>query len=268
MPSVAPVPPTPASPSGRSGSGRLAGRIALVTGSGRGIGKAIALAFAKEGAAVVVNYLWAEDSARKVGDEVMRLSGKGLVVRADVSKADQVERMVAEAVKRFGTVDVLVNNAGIPGGGPLERLKEELWTKTLDVNLKSAYLTSRAVASHMTRQKFGRILNVASTSALWGLPGQSDYAAAKGGLIAFTKSLALELAPFVQVNCLAPGYVDTEFAGGWPPKEKQVAADRIPLRRFGTGLDVASVAVFLAAESDYITGQTIVIDGGLMLRGR
>ena len=251
-----------------AGKGRLAGKTALVTGSGRGIGKAIALGFAREGAAVVVNYLWAEDSARKVGDEAMRLSGKALVVRADVSKAEQVDRMVAETVRRFGSVDVLVTNAGIPGGGPLERLKEELWQKTMDVNLKSAYLASRAVAPLMLKQKSGRILNVSSTSGLWGLPGQSDYAAAKGGLIALTKSLALELAPFVQVNCLAPGYVDTEFAGGWPAKEKQAAADRIPLRRFGTGEDVAALAIFLAAEAGYLTGQTIVVDGGLMLRGR
>ena len=245
----------------------LKGRNAAVTGSSQGIGNAIAMALAAEGCNVALSARGKERLDKAVAAAAAK-DVKAIGIVCDLSSSAGCKKFIDEAVAGLGGLDILVNNVGGMVPGTVDSITDEQWTQFLNTSLLSYVWATRYAIPHLKKSKGGRILNVSSTSGIWGLPGQSDYATAKGGLIAFTKSLALELAPFVQVNCIAPGYIDTEFAGGWPAKEKQAAADRIPLRRFGTGDDVAALAVFLAAEAEYLTGQVIVVDGGLMLRGR
>jgi 3-oxoacyl-[acyl-carrier protein] reductase len=246
---------------------RLSGKTAIVTGARRGMGRAISLALAREGANVVVSDISQEDCQRVV-DEIERLGRKGLAVRCDVSSGSDVEAMVRKTVAEFGGVDILVNNAGIISYKPFLELTEEDWDKTLNVNLKGQFLCARAAAKEMVKNKRGRIINIASISSGGcgiAFPLIAHYTASKGGVVALTEALALELtSQGINVNAICPGAIDTEMAKG--AKEsgqlEQVLA-RVPKRRLGKPEEIANLAVFLASEeSEYISGDAIVIDGG------
>jgi 3-oxoacyl-[acyl-carrier protein] reductase len=244
----------------------LEGKVAVITGAGRGIGAAIARRFATDGASVVLNSL--SDSAVKVGDEITASGGKALAVRGDVSKADDVAKVIDAAVSTFGRIDILINNAGITRDGLLMRMSEEDWDAVMDTNLKSVYLCCRAALRPMLKSRGGgRIINLSSVIGLSGNAGQANYAASKAGIIGFTKSLAKELASRqVTVNAIAPGFIVTDMTAGMTEEAKQALIKRIPLGTLGTPEDVAAVAAFLASdEAKYVTGQTLTVDGGMTL---
>lgn len=264
---------------------RLEGKAAIVTGAGSGIGRAIALAFAKEGAKVLVNDVRGED-AIAVAEEIKGQGGEALALEADVSQNDQVEDMVRTALETFGAVDLLVNNAGVGGehvGSPLSNLTEEDWDRTYEVNLKAHFLTCRAIMSHMIERKSGKIINIASIAGKTGTPVIPHYAASKAGAISFTQALAKELAPHrINVNAICPGLIWTplwermarvvaeraSLPSGANPKAVFDAAvqQTIPMKTEQTAEDIAMTAVFLASsESDQITGQAINVDGGAEL---
>ena len=241
---------------------RLNNRIAIITGARRGIGRAIALAMAKEGAGIVVTDVDLED-CRKVVAEIESLGGKGLAIRCDVSSRIEVEDMIKQALEMSGKVDILVNNAARAGFKSFLRLNDNDWDETLDANLKGQFLCAQAAAKAMIKNKWGRIINISSISSGigGGFPLMSPYTASKGGVIGLTKALAQELAPFdINVNAICPGAIDT---GLMPPEMVKRMVARIPKGRLGRPEEVASLAVFLASEeSEYITGSAIVIDGG------
>jgi 3-oxoacyl-[acyl-carrier protein] reductase len=246
---------------------KLEGRTAIVTGARRSIGRAVALALAKEGANVVVSDVSQQD-CQKVVDQIKDLGRRGLAIKCDVSSRAEVEDMVKRTVAEFGRVDILVNNAGIINFKPFLELTEEEWDRTLNVNLKGQFLCARAVAGEMTKNRWGRIINIASISSGGcgiAFPLIAHYTASKGGVVALTEALALELTPHgINVNAICPGAIDTDMAKG--VKEggqlEQVLL-RIPKGRLGQPDDIANLTVFLASEeSDYVTGAAIVIDGG------
>jgi NAD(P)-dependent dehydrogenase (short-subunit alcohol dehydrogenase family) len=246
---------------------RLSGKTAIVTGARRGMGRAIALALAREGANVVVSDVSQED-CQKVVDEIEKLGRKGLALKCDVSSRNDVEDMVKRTVAEFGRVDILVNNAGILTFKPFLELTDEDWDKTLNVNLKGQFLCARATARVMAKNKWGRIINIASISSGGcgiAFPLIAHYTASKGGVVALTEALALELTPQgINVNAICPGAIDTDMSKGVKEGGQlaQVLA-RIPKGRLGQPEEIASLAVFLASEeSDYISGAAIVIDGG------
>jgi NAD(P)-dependent dehydrogenase (short-subunit alcohol dehydrogenase family) len=246
---------------------RLSGKTAIVTGARRGIGRAIALALAKEGANVVVSDISQKD-CRKVVDEIERMGRRGLALKCDVSSSDDVEDMVKRTVAEFGRVDILVNNAGILTFKPFLELTDEDWDKTLNVNLKGQFLCARGVGRVMIKNKWGRIINIASISSGGcgiAFPLIAHYTASKGGVIALTEALALELtSQGINVNAICPGAIDTDMSKGVKEGGQlaQVLA-RIPKGRLGQPEEIASLAVFLASEeSDYISGAAVVIDGG------
>ncbi|MDP2859396.1 MAG: 3-oxoacyl-[acyl-carrier-protein] reductase [Bacillota bacterium] len=243
----------------------LDGKVILVTGSSRGIGRAVAIRAASAGAKVLVNYLSSEDAAGEVVATIRAGGGEAFPLRADVSDAGQVESMVEEIVRRYGTVDILVNNAGVTRDALLVRMKEADWDKVVGSNLKSVYNCTKAVCRLMMKQRWGRIINISSTVGLHGNAGQANYAASKAGIIGFTKSIAKELAPRgITVNAVAPGFIETDMTAVLGEDVKASYLSRIPLGRFGTPDDVAHVVVFLASDgASYITGQTVAIDGGL-----
>ena len=246
---------------------RLSGKTAIVTGARRGMGRAISLALAREGANVVVSDISQED-CQKVVDEIEQLGRKGLPVKCDVSSGTDVEAMVRKTVAEFGGVDILVNNAGIISYKPFLELTEEDWDRTLNVNLKGQFLCARAAAKEMVKNKRGRIINIASISSGGcgiAFPLIAHYTASKGGVVALTEALALELTSHgINVNAICPGAIDTDMAKG--AKEsgqlEQVLA-RVPKGRLGKPEEIANLVVFLASEeSEYISGDAIVIDGG------
>jgi NAD(P)-dependent dehydrogenase (short-subunit alcohol dehydrogenase family) len=246
---------------------KLNNKIAIVTGARRGMGRAITLALAREGANVVVSDISQED-CQKVVDEIEKLGRKGLALKCDVSSHNDVENMVKRTVAEFGRVDILVNNAGIISYKPFLELTDEDWDKILNVNLKGQFLCARAAARVMVKNKWGRIINIASISSGGcgiAFPLIAHYTASKGGVVALTEALALELTPQgINVNAICPGAIDTDMAKGVKEGGQlaQVLA-RIPKGRLGQPEDIASLAVFLASEeSDYISGAAIVIDGG------
>lgn len=241
-------------------------KVALVTGASRGIGACIAVEFAREGYKVVVNYLASSDRAMEVESEVNKHS-ECLLAKADVSILKDVEGMVAAAMKKFGRIDVLVNNAGTMANSLLPMMPEDEWDRVISVHLKGAYLCSREASKDMIDRKSGCIINISSVSAFKPLVGQSNYAAAKGGLVTLTKSLAKELSRWkIRANCIAPGYVATEILSGNRSEEVERMIKHIPLRCVGEPSDVANLALFLASEkARYITGETIVVDGGLSI---
>jgi len=246
---------------------RLSDKTAIVTGARRGIGRAIALALAREGANVVVSDISQKD-CQKVVDEIERMGRRGLALKCDVSSSDDVEDMVKRTVAEFGRVDILVNNAGIISFKPFLELTDEDWDKILNVNLKGQFFCARAAARVMVKNKWGRIINTASISSGGcgiAFPLIAHYTVSKGGVMALTKALALELTPQgINVNAICPGAIDTDMAKGVKEGGQlaQVLA-RIPKGRLGQPEDIASLAVFLASEeSDYISGAAIVIDGG------
>jgi 3-oxoacyl-[acyl-carrier protein] reductase len=246
---------------------RLNNKTAIVTGARRGMGRAIALAMAREGANVVVSDISQED-CQKVVDEIEKLGRKGLALKCDVSSSNDVENMVKRTVAEFGRVDILVNNAGILTFKPFLELTDEDWDRTLNVNLKGQFLCARAAARVMAKNKWGRIINIASISSGGcgiAFPLIAHYTASKGGVVALTEALALELtSQGINVNAICPGAIDTDMAKGTKESGQlaQVLA-RIPKGRLGQPEEIASLAVFLASEeSDYISGAAIVIDGG------
>jgi 3-oxoacyl-(acyl-carrier-protein) reductase len=243
---------------------RLEGKTALITGASRGIGRAVALELAREGAHVAVNYYTGEDAAHEVSEAVVRDGGRASVVRANVGDMNDVRAMVDGIVAEFGGIDILVNNAGITRDRTLRKLTMADWLDVINVNLNSVYFCTAAVTPLMTERRFGRIVNMASFVAQAGNFGQTNYAASKGGMIAFTKAAALELARYgITVNAVAPGFIRTEMLDQMPPEALDRVQSRIPLGRLGEPEDVARAVAFLVTEGGYITGQQINVNGGL-----
>jgi 3-oxoacyl-[acyl-carrier protein] reductase len=248
-------------------SGRFEGKAALVTGASRGIGRAIALRLAGEGANIVVNYNAQADAATSVADAVKAGGSEASVVQADVARAADVERLVQAALNAFGRIDVLVNNAGITRDTLLMRMSEDDWDAVLDTNLKSAFLVTRAVMRPMLRQRHGRIVNITSISGVIGNAGQANYSASKAGLIGFTRSTAREVASRnITCNAVAAGVIETEIWRGVPESAIESLLQMIPAGRKGTPEDVAEAVAFLASDAAaYITGQVLNVDGGMVM---
>ena len=245
----------------------LDGKTALVTGGSRGIGRAIALKLASEGAAVAINYAGNAKAAEDVKAAIEAAGGKATVVQADVSNGESVEAMVKEVVDTFGGIDILVNNAGITRDGLLMRMKEEDWDAVLDTNLKGVFYCTKAVSKLMMKKRSGRIVNMASVVGLTGNAGQANYAAAKAGILGFSKSMAKELASRgITVNMVAPGYINTDMTSVLPEKVREAMVEGIPMGRVGNPEDVANAVSFLVSdEASYITGQVINVDGGMVM---
>jgi len=255
---------------------RLKDRIALITGAGRGIGRATALRFAAEGARVAVNDVDAEAAEETVA-AIQQAGGEAFFVSADVTNRAEVEAMVNQIVERWGRLDILINNAGITRdaltvrikGDEVKMMDEAAWDAVINVNLKGTFLCAQAAAVPMIRQQYGKIVNTASIG-MQGNIGQANYSASKAGVVGLTRTLALELARYnINVNCIAPGAVETRMTAAIPDKIKEGLMQRIPFRRMAAPEEIAAVHLFLASdEASYITGQVIFIDGGLSVGGR
>ncbi|MFC3040297.1 3-oxoacyl-[acyl-carrier-protein] reductase [Virgibacillus xinjiangensis] len=245
----------------------LDGKNALVTGASRGIGRTIALELASKGANVAINYAGNEEKAKEVAREVEGLGGKAVTIRADVADESEVKEMIKQVTKEFGSLDILINNAGITRDNLLMRMKEDEFDQVINTNLKGVFVCTKAVTRQMMKQKAGKIVNVASVVGVSGNPGQANYAAAKAGVIGFTKTTAKELASRnILVNAVAPGFITTDMTDSLTEDQKQEMLAMIPLNRLGTPESVANVVRFLVSEeADYITGQTIHIDGGMVM---
>lgn len=245
----------------------LEGKVALVTGASRGIGREIALELAREGCNVAVNYSGSEAKANEVVDEIKGLGREAIAVQCNVSDSDAVQAMVKETIGQFGSVDILVNNAGITRDNLLMRMKEAEWDDVININLKGVFLCTKAVTRHMMKQRSGRIINISSIVGVSGNPGQANYVAAKSGVIGLTKTTAKELAPRgITVNAIAPGFISTDMTDQLPEDVRNEMLKQIPLSRFGDPQDIAKVVTFVASESaSYMTGQTLHIDGGMVM---
>ncbi|MFY0759076.1 3-oxoacyl-[acyl-carrier-protein] reductase [Metabacillus dongyingensis] len=243
------------------------GKVALVTGASRGIGRAIALELAQNGANVAVNYAGSEAKANEVVDEIKALGREAFAVQADVSDSDAVAAMVKATVEQFGRLDILVNNAGITKDNLLMRMKDTEWDDVININLKGVFLTTKAVTRQMMKQRQGRIINIASIVGVSGNPGQANYVAAKAGVIGLTKTAAKELSSRnITVNAIAPGFITTDMTDKLTEEVKNEMLKQIPLARFGEPSDISNAVTFLASDkSSYITGQTIHIDGGMVM---
>lgn len=247
--------------------GRLEGRAAVVTGGGRGIGRAICVAYAKEGADVVVNYASQEKPAQEVVELIAKTGRKGVAIKGNVALKSDAEKIITTCIDHFGKIDILVNNAGVSKPNMLYKMSEEQWNEVIDIQLKGPFLCTQIASKYMMERKYGRIINVTSSAGLWGTKGQINYSAAKGGVVALTKSAARELAGHgITVNVVQPGYVGTEMFDKVKadPKLMEIYTGRILLGRFAEPEEVAPTFVFLASdEASYITGQLICVDGGL-----
>ena len=245
----------------------LAGKCAVVTGGGRGIGRAVCLALAAQGADVVVNYAGSAEAAGETAKACRALGVRAIAVQADVADEAQAAALVETAVREMGGVDILVNNAGITRDGLLLRMSEDDFTRVLDTNLKGAFHCMKAACRGMMRRRAGRIVNISSVVGVRGNAGQANYAASKAGLIGLSKSAAKELASRgVTVNCIAPGFIDTAMTAALPEAVKEKLLAEIPMGRFGAAEDVAAAAAFLASDAAaYITGQVLCVDGGMAM---
>ncbi len=247
--------------------GKLDGKIALVTGASRGIGRAIAIALAKEGASVAVNYAGNSEKAENVVKEISEIGREAIAIQGDVTSAESVTDMVKIVTEKFGKIDILINNAGITRDNLLMRMKEDDWDSVINTNLKGVFLCTKAVSRQMMKQRQGRIINISSVVGVSGNAGQANYVAAKSGVIGLTKTTAKELATRgITVNAIAPGFIETDMTNALNEDLGEQMLKQIPLGRFGKPEDVAKTAVFLAADdSEYITGQTIHVDGGMVM---
>lgn len=252
---------------GNTQTGRLTGKVALVTGASRGIGRAIALALAEQGAAVLVNYNGSRERALEVVAQIEQNGGQAEAASCDVSDFSDCGKLVEDAIGKYGHVDILVNNAGVTKDNLILRMTEEEYDKVLDTNLKGAFNTIRHLSRYFLKQRSGKIINISSVSGVMGNAGQSNYSASKAGLIGLTKSVARELAgKGICVNAVAPGYIATDMTDALPEKAKESLTQMIPMGRIGKPEDVARMVVFLAGSgSDYITGQVICVDGGMCM---
>ncbi|WP_071459412.1 3-oxoacyl-[acyl-carrier-protein] reductase [Bacillus massilinigeriensis] len=246
---------------------KLHGKAVLVTGASRGIGREIALELAREGADIAVNYSGSEQRAIETAEEIKRMGRQAIVVKADVSDASDVEKMVKDTIQAFGKLDILVNNAGITRDNLLMRMKESDWDDVMNINLKGVFLCTKAVTRQMMKQRSGRIINISSIVGVMGNAGQANYVAAKAGVIGLTKTAAKELASRgITVNAIAPGFITTDMTDKLPDEVKEGMLKTIPLARLGEPSDIAKTVLFLASEdSRYITGQTLHVDGGMVM---
>ena len=244
----------------------LDGKVALVTGASRGIGRAAAIALAAAGAQVAVNFVSRRDAALEVEREIQALGRESLLVQADVAARQDVERMISHVLNHFGRIDILVNNATLHRGGKVHRLLESDWESVMDSCLRGAFHCCRLVVPHMTARQSGRIINVSSIMGRIGWPGDTAYGTAKAGLVGFTRSLAKEVAPHgITANVVMPGYIDTDMTSALTPRSKELMVSRIPLGRAGQPEEVAEVVTFLASRAAYVTGAVYVVDGGMSL---
>jgi 3-oxoacyl-[acyl-carrier protein] reductase len=243
----------------------LSGKVALVTGGSRGLGKAIALKLASMGAFIGLNYRSNDAEAAKTAGEIVAGAREVLLLKADVSSSEAVKSMVKALTEKWGKIDILINNAGVTRDTLLPRMSDEAWDEVLDINLKGAYLCTKFALRSMMNQPWGRIINVASLAGIIGSAGQANYSASKGGLIAFTKSVAREVGSrCITVNAIAPGFFTTDMTDQLPQEAKDNCLAHIPLKRFGQPEDVAELVAFLVSDqAAYITAQVINIDGGI-----
>ncbi|MBC7250925.1 MAG: 3-oxoacyl-[acyl-carrier-protein] reductase [Anaerolineae bacterium] len=246
----------------------LKDKVAVVTGSSRGIGRAIALELARRGAKVVVNYRSNQAAAQEVVDLIQAGGGEAIAVQADVSVQAEAQALIKTALNTFGRLDILVNNAGTTRDNLIAMMKEEDWDVVINTNLKGAFNCCKAAIRPMMKQRYGRIVNITSVAGLAGNAGQTNYSAAKAGLIGFTKSLAKEVGPrHITVNAVAPGFIPTDLTADLPPELVQKGLEMTPLGRAGTPEDIAYAVAFLVSdEASYITGQVLSVDGGLVMQ--
>lgn len=245
----------------------LEGKKALVTGASRGIGRAIAISLAEAGADVAINYSGSEEAAVQTAEAVRALGREAILIKANVGIVAEFDNMVKLVVEQFGTIDILVNNAGITRDNLIMRMKEEEFDQVIETNLKGVFNGIKAVTRPMMKQRFGRIINISSVVGVLGNPGQANYVAAKAGVIGLTKASAKELASRnITVNCIAPGFIQTEMTDKLPEEMKQALEVQIPLAKLGNVGDIANAVRFLASsEASYMTGQTIHVDGGMYM---
>jgi 3-oxoacyl-[acyl-carrier protein] reductase len=248
---------------------RLQGKVALVTGASRGIGRAVSKLFAKEGAKLIINYNRSESEARSLAEELMKFGQELLLAKADVSRSDEVKEMINQAVKRFARIDVLVNNAGVLRWEPFLESTEETWDKTMAVNLKGTYLCSREVAPIMLKQGKGKIINMSSISGLAERTAvrNTAYVVSKAGIIGLTRSIAVNLGPKINVNAICPGLIETDMIVALGSERVRAGREDAILKRIGTPEEIAHAALFLASdESDFITGEMLTVSGGRAMR--
>ncbi|WP_236339451.1 3-oxoacyl-[acyl-carrier-protein] reductase [Paenibacillus plantiphilus] len=245
----------------------LTGKIALVTGASRGIGRAIAIELAEAGADVAINYAGGEAAAAETAQAVEALGRRALILQANVGKPDEFEAMVKQVLEAFGSIDILVNNAGITRDNLIMRMKEEEFDQVIETNLKGVFNGIKAVTRQMMKQRSGRIINISSVVGVLGNPGQANYVAAKAGVIGLTKASARELASrSITVNCVAPGFIETDMTDKLPEEMKEKLSQDIPLAKLGAPKDIAAAVRFLASDAaSYMTGQTIHVDGGMYM---
>jgi 3-oxoacyl-[acyl-carrier protein] reductase len=246
---------------------KLKDQVAIITGGASGIGRAITLALASEGACVLINYNKSEEKANALVKEIQNQGGKAYAVQADVSKFEDAEKLVQVAIEQFGKLNILVNNAGITDDALILRMNEQQFDRVIQTNLKGVFNTSKHAARRMVKSDYGRIINITSVSGILGNAGQTNYSAAKAGVIGFTKALARELSgKNITVNAVAPGFIETDMTANINEEAKTYWFQQIPLKRFGKVEDVAKAVLFLASEdANYITGHTLTVDGGLVM---
>ncbi len=246
---------------------KLEGKVALVTGASRGIGREIAIELAKNGANVAVNYSGSKERAEEVAQAVKDLGRDAFVVQANVAESDQVQSMIKGTLAHFGKIDLLINNAGVTRDNLLMRMKEDEWDDVMNINLKGVFLTTKAVSRSMMKQRSGRIINISSIVGVIGNPGQANYVASKAGVIGLTKTAAKELSSRgITVNAIAPGFIETDMTDQLTDDIQNKMKNQIPLARFGQPEDIARVVVFLSSDdASYMTGQTLHVDGGMVM---